>query len=421
MCGLAGIFEDFVDRRRVRDDLRTNSLLLAKLLVGAKLTSSMHFHCGFTPCWRVQPTREGVATFCAANSKFAIFKEMSMNTFKSWIAQSAFTDTLYKASRATYHRVRKLAFYISDARQTFRDMRWGGRAVTSYVPLSSELLFQYHKLEKGMCMPGERRFFGYDPAINTLNLLARWRQAGFSTQDRIYLGAIETLRAYRQRVYEAPIESTKYLRSKLDAELSDHQQVYLELQTPYPFTCGDSEGVFNALELLATQRRSVRSFQPQAVNVALVQRAARVAQLSPSACNRQPWRLHHYSDRNSINAMLELQNGNRGFGHTIPTLLVLTSDARAFFDASERHEPYIDGGLFAMSLVLALQAQGIASCCLNWCVEPAQDLAAHRVGQIPANERIVMYIAAGYANDTALVPRSPRREIDNVLVLHSNS
>lgn len=362
-----------------------------------------------------------MAAFCTSNSKIAVCEEMSMNKIKSWIAQNGLTDTLYKASRATYHRIRKIAFYITDARQTFRDMRWEGSANVTYEALSSELLFQYHKLEKGMCMPGERRFFGYDPAISTLSLLARWRQVGFSTQDRIYLGAVETLRAYRQRVDEAPIESTKHLRSKLDAELSEHKQVHLELQTPYPFTCGGSEGVFSALELLATQRRSVRSFQPQAVDVALVQRAARVAQLSPSACNRQPWRLHHYIDRTSINTMLELQNGNRGFGHTIPTLLVLTSDARSFFDASERHEPYIDGGLFAMSLVLALQAQGIASCCLNWCVEPAQDLAAHHVGHIPANERIVMYIAAGYANDTALVPRSPRREINNVLVLHSNS
>jgi nitroreductase len=345
---------------------------------------------------------------------------MSMNKFKNWIAQNAFTDTLYKASRATYHRVRKLTFYISDAHQTYRDMRWDGQANANYVQLSSELIFQYHKLEKGMCMPGERRFFGYDPAISTLSLLARWRQAGFSTQDRIYLGAVETLRSYRQRIEDTPIQSTKHLRTKLDIELAEHTQTHAELQTPHPFICGDDMESFSVLEQLAIHRRSVRSFQPQAVDLALLGRAAQLAQLSPSACNRQPWRLHHYSDRTTIDAMLALQNGNRGFGHTIPTLLVLTSDAKSFFDASERNEPYIDGGLFAMALVLALQALGIASCCLNWCVEPAQDRAAHVFGQIPASERIVMYIAAGYATDKALVPRSPRREIDNVLVIHSN-
>lgn len=345
---------------------------------------------------------------------------MSTKKIKNWLAQHTWTDTLYQRSRATYHRVRKIAFYLNDARQTLRDMRWDAHAPTNYCALSSELLFQYHKLEKGLCMPGERRFFGYDPAISTIKLLSRWRQAGFSTQDRVYLGAIETLRAYRQRVDEAPPENTKLLRQKIDAELSAQPQAKQELHTPYLFKHEIAAESIHLLEQLATQRRSVRSFRPEPVDQAVLRRAVQVAQLSPSACNRQPWRLHFYNDRPSINALLALQNGNRGFGQTIPTLLVLTSDARSFFDASERHEPYIDGGLFAMSLVLALQAQGIASCCLNWCVEPPQDSAAHQVGQIPASERIVMFIAAGHAEESALVPRSPRRETDSVLLVHNN-
>lgn len=344
---------------------------------------------------------------------------MSIKKIKNWLAQHTWTDTLYQRSRATYHRVRKIAFYVADARQTFRDMRWETSSPANYCALSSELLFQYHKLEKGMCMPGERRFFGYDPAISTINLLSRWRQAGFSKQDRVYLGAIETLRAYRQRVDEAPLENTKLLRQKIDVELSGQQQAKQELKTPYLFEHENNADRIRTLEQLAVQRRSVRSFRPEPVDLALVRRAVQVAQLSPSACNRQPWRLHLYNERTTINALLALQNGNRGFGHTIPTLLVLTSDARSFFDASERHEPYIDGGLFAMSLVLALQAQGIASCCLNWCVEPTQDSAAHQVGQIPASERIVMFIATGHAEDSALVPRSPRRETDSVLLVHN--
>lgn len=343
---------------------------------------------------------------------------MGMNKIKRLLAQHSLTNALYGDSRAMFHRIRKMAFYVNDALSTFRDMRWENTSPPNYSALSSELLFQYHKLEKGLCMPGERRFFGYDPAISTLNLLSRWRMAGFSTQDRVYQGAIETLRAYRQRVEEASPESTKLLRQKIDAELSSQPRANEALQTPHPYSKGIAADSMPMLEQLATQRRSVRSFRSNAVDLGLVRRAVQVAQLSPSACNRQPWRLHLYDDEASIKALLALQNGNRGFGHTVPTLLVLTSDAKSFFDASERHEPYVDGGLFAMTLLLALQAQGIASCCLNWCVEPTQDSAAHDLGHIPASERIVMFIAIGHAEETALVPRSARRETDSVLFVH---
>jgi hypothetical protein len=36
-------------------------------------------------------------------------------------------------------------------------------------------------------------------------------------------------------------------------------------------------------------------------------------------------------------------------------------------------EPALDGGLFLMSFLLALESQGLASCCLNFCVGPQTD------------------------------------------------
>lgn len=334
------------------------------------------------------------------------------------MARSGITNSTYEAARSLFHRTRKLAFYVTDARQTFRDMRWDGAQKPNYWAKSSELLFQYHKLEKGMCMPGQRRFFGYDPATATLSLLKEWRAADFPVNDPIYMGALETLRAYSERIAELVPEKTVILQQRLNAEFANQPQRFPELKTPRPASDAAREADFETLSLLAVKRRSVRYYDDMPVSVELVKKAIAVAQLSPSACNRQPCRVHHYDNRDAIDAMLALQNGNRGFGHTVPTLLILTAEATSFFDASERHAPYVDGGLFAMSLILALQAQGISSCCLNWCVEPGQDRAAHKNGRIPESERIVMFIAIGYAAPSAMVPRSPRRRIDNALVQH---
>lgn len=334
------------------------------------------------------------------------------------MTRGGYAKSAYEAARSFYHRTRKLSFFISDARQTFRDMRWDGSSEAAYWARSSQLLFQYHKLEKGLCMPGQQRFFGYDPARATLGLLKDWRASDFSTSDPIYRGALETIRAYRKRIEETPSGQTSLLKKTLDHEIQRNPERFPELQTPSGAARAVRAGSFDVLETLALDRRSVRSFTPAKVDIDLIYRAVKIAQQSPSACNRQPCRVHHYNQRDTIDSMLEIQNGNRGFGHTIPTLLVLTAEATSFFDASERHEPYVDGGLFAMSLLLAFQAQGISSCCLNWCVEPAQDKAAHVRGNIPASERIIMYIAIGYADESALVPRSPRRQLASVIIHH---
>lgn len=177
-------------------------------------------------------------------------------------------------------------------------------------------------------------------------------------------------------------------------------------------------GPVDALAILARARRSTRDFTPMPVDPGLVTRAVQIAQLSPSACNRQPWKLHLYDRPDDIARLLALQNGNRGFGQNVPLLAVLCCDLGGFFDATERVEPALDGGLFLMSLLLALQAQGLASCCLNWCVPPDIDRKGHAAGNIPANEKILTFLAIGHPAPGAVVPLSARRPLSDVIVSH---
>lgn len=309
-------------------------------------------------------------------------------------------------------------YYLEDAKYSYRFMRWD-RKDYDYWKLSSELIFLYHKLEKGLCIPGEPRFFGENPFFETVKLIDRWRVAGHSLEDPVYLGAMEALRAYRHRisVTPPPKEVEQRMRAVLDACLRDYSESP-EHVTPRPAGSVD-ESREAYLKDLCVARRSVRSFSPRPVPIAAIRDATQVAQLSPSACNRQPWRVHVYEGRKNIDSMLELQNGNKGFGDTIPLLLVISVEASAFFDSSERNQPYIDSGLFTMSLLLALQAKGLSTCCLNWCVAPDVDRAGHRRGEIPDSERIVMYLAVGYAADDAFVPYSSRRDVESMITVHA--
>lgn len=325
--------------------------------------------------------------------------------------------TIYWNTKQELLRLALLRYYIYDIRHTYRYMHWptGHKARQT---LSSALLFQYHKLEKGLVMPGKRRFFGADPADATMKMLQRWQAMDYDRSDPVYVGAIETLRGYRNRLHEGALDQGDKVISRLDDFLSSVNEADVALSTPQNLSAinVNHNTAAEAFRALAEARRSVRDYRPDPVPDAVLREAVRMAQLSPSACNRQPWRVYLVSDTERKQQLLSYQNGNKGFGYLAPHIAIVTADEQCFFDASERHEPYIDGGLFSMSFILALSAQGVGSCCLNWCVPPANDKAVHRLFQLPDSQRIMMLIAIGYAPDNCMVPRSPRRDTDAVLI-----
>lgn len=327
----------------------------------------------------------------------------------------------YQALKRQVLRLTTALYYLCDIRSVWRHMVWPP-GETRYWPLSAELLFQYHKLEKGLVMPGKRRLFGTDPVRATMRLVARWERAAHPTDDPIYTGALVTVDAYQNRLVSLGLEAqspaiaevTAFVgaRRLLIEAAASVQPTPMRLQAPQLSTTAPADEAF---EQLAVSRRSVRDYSSQPIPLGKVEAAIRVAALAPSACNRQPNRVSLLQSPEKIAAALQLQNGSRGFGHKIPMLAVLSVDQTGFFDGSERHQPYIDGGLFAMSLILALRSHDLSSCCLNWCVTPATDRQLHTLLGLPDNERVVMLLAIGYAPDDAMVPRSPRRALAQVL------
>lgn len=322
---------------------------------------------------------------------------------------------IYWRTKQALIRIALLRYYLYDIRHTYCSMHWpsGHRGRQT---LSSALLFQYHKLEKGLVMPGKRRFFGAEPAEATMSMLRRWRSVGYEQNDAVYLGAVETLRGYRDRLRTESLDPQNRILSRLDDFFSQISGAAPSFSTPQRLPELNGATAPDAFRVLAEARRSVRDFLPRRVDDEVLQEAVRIAQLSPSACNRQPCRVYLVSDDERKQTLLSYQNGNRGFGHLAPHVAIVTADEQCFFDASERHEPYIDGGLFSMSFILALRTQGVGSCCLNWCVPPANDKAVHRLFDVPASQRIVMLIAIGYAPDDCMVPRSPRRDTAGILI-----
>lgn len=331
------------------------------------------------------------------------------------VRKSPALDARYQHLKTQGQRVWALRYYLYDIRNTHRAMFWPAQAL-DYRTLAASLLFQYHKLEKGLVMPGPRRLFGIEPALAVIDHLERWQRAGHAMDDPVYLGALETLQAYQDRLVEAGLDPEGRVLPRVQAFLQQHPLRTPALVTPRPLEPAlDHAASYATLQQLALRRRSVRAFAPDPVPEEVLRQAVEIAQLAPSVCNRQTCQVIALRDPELKRKALAYQNGNRGFGHLAPLVLLITANETDFFDATERHQPYMDGGLFTMSLLLALEAQGVSSCCLNWCATPRNDKAVHRVFGIAANVRIVTMMAVGYAAPDCQVPRSPRRATGSVL------
>ena len=84
----------------------------------------------------------------------------------------------------------------------------------------------------------------------------------------------------------------------------------------------------------------------------------------------------------------------------------------------ERYQGWIDGGIFAMTLALAIHAEGLGACFLNWSVEPAQDRAMRNHLGIADDELVITMMSAGHLKEAFSVPVSHRKPLEDVLTLN---
>lgn len=171
-------------------------------------------------------------------------------------------------------------------------------------------------------------------------------------------------------------------------------------------------GVLDRPEDFFTSRHSLRDFDQRPVDDSALRRAVQLATHSPSVCNRQGWHVYKTQDRGTIDKALSFQNGNAGFGHRVPALMIISADLNAFDAAGERFQPWIDGGMFSMSLVWALHAIGLGSCCLNWSKGPRDDRRIRMALNVEAHHSIIMMLALGHPQSTTMVCDSARTPSD---------
>jgi nitroreductase len=167
-------------------------------------------------------------------------------------------------------------------------------------------------------------------------------------------------------------------------------------------------------ENLFENRHSIREYSESTVADEEVMRAIRIAMKTPSVCNRQPVRIRVITNKGMIVDALKLQQGFNGYPAP-PMLLLITADNKMLFSAEERNEGFVDGGLFAMSLLLSLESRQLAACPLNTMFPEERDKATRKLLGVEDTEFLVMYIAVGHFKDESKTCVSHRHAAEDIV------
>lgn len=281
--------------------------------------------------------------------------------------------------------------------------------------MQAYLIKEYHAIEKGLALRYPRPGFAAIRISNLIKILSQYIATfGRDSVSDVTIGCL--------------IEYKEY--DRLNNKISNPviQQIDSVIKDYSPVVSSNVGGtkIVNKADILSSidfdfsgfmrSRFSTRDFTDEVVDRQLILDAIQTASFTPSVCNRQAWKVYlvDYNNKDLRDKFLSVQNGNKGFGEHISSLLVVTGKLSSFF-SYERNQVFIDGGMFAMSLVLALHSKGLGTCCLNTSYTAEKAEAFNNVTNIDEDCVPIMFIGVGHLKDTYKVPVSNRKLLQELV------
>ena len=309
---------------------------------------------------------------------------------------------------AGYDLVRYIR-YSSSIHYSSRDLK----------KLEASLFFYYHKIEKALSLLVVKPLFGLGYIEKTIELAEQWVYLTGDFDAVVFRGAYAALISYKNHVGGELQKSRPRIYERLEHFIVENARPDVDLSMGGTMTISNDELTTNCRSLnfedLIKQRHSVRVFTEKHIPDEDINNAIRLAQHTPSVCNRQCWQVHVFTSENDKTKILQHQSGNLGFGNQADRVLLLSADLRSFFTSGERQQASVDMGMFAMSLILSFEAMGIASCCLNLCLSAGKENSLRKAALLPKWEKPIMLIVIGYPPKSLKVAVSARKSTESLL------
>ena len=263
----------------------------------------------------------------------------------------------------------------------------------SLVKIESQISMICHIIEKGLTMPNMKLGFGKDNILKLSKMIEIYIEKGFDIKRVQVQHAVSVLLEY--------IEVHKDLKFQLDekiistiSKISKRTNI-VKASTQHNYTPETFFADINSsFDKFSSSRHSVRNYEGE-VNIDDIVKAVKLANNTPSSCNRQASRVYIIKDKQTIKQVLECQNGHRGFGELADKLIVLTADMRVYNGLYEKNSVYVDGGMYGMNLLYALHQNKIAACTLNCYLSVEKEIKLRGILDIPESEVFVFILSLG--------------------------
>jgi len=280
-----------------------------------------------------------------------------------------------------------------------------------YEQVTSRIMYNVHALEKGLARTSDLRLgFGKKALANLNDAMSLYRARCYDTSSFAYVEGRSIIYRHLER-HAADGHEVAFLAEVLDPELLGPSTEYTAAGTKIIKKVDKQANAARSFYEIAQGRSSIREFSGETVDTEKVMKALRNAEKTPSVCNRQGWRVYWVEDKDLAREVLKHQ---RGFGYPkMPeVLLAITVSNTTYLSPVERNQGFVDGGLFAMSVMYGLEYEGLAAVPLNACMYAKDQKAVRALLDIDDSDVIIMFMAIGAFPDESVVPISDRKSAD---------
>lgn len=287
--------------------------------------------------------------------------------------------------------------------------------------LQTEIMMLTHSVEKAFSLPNMRVDFGVAKVKGLYTLINSYmRKYGYDESLRVPISLMFAYQEFRKK-HGNLTEEINGIMNSIIISLANRGMNFEQFTAAGVIHVTRQEMLSLRdinFERLASNRYAFRNFDNKREEISRIDidDAINIAKKSPSACNRQAYRVHVYDGEDKTNLM-NLQNGAKQFSKEADKVLLITGDMNRYY-SFEQHLMFVDASLFAMSLMYALTAKGIASIPLTLCIKRKRlDKIICQFG-IPRNELPIIMIAIGNYPEECDVARSERMESSNFTTYH---
>lgn len=306
-----------------------------------------------------------------------------------------------------FYRRRRLAKLLNLEKEYLVKYNGSFETNNDAVKLENKIRISVHGIEKGFSYRSPKPAFGIDKILGLLTMLKHYKTLP-GASDSFVKECLSTVKYYIE-TYKGN-EKIDPIVKRYDALVASVGDCIEAKDAIVNINKSDVDAILNSInyEEFIASRHSYRFYANTPVDKELLKKALKIAEHTPTACNRQAQKVYVFTGENK-DKLLNI-GPSRGFVTEVDTAILITVDMRAYF-IEEFYQCYVDGGLYAMNLINAIHSTGLGCIPLTasmFAVNQRKELSERF--NIPMNEAPIITIGIGNREESAQVNASYRKK-----------